>query len=275
MKIEFTLTQYTFPGPLSGKNGFYGSINIPPNIFLTHISVRNADTTTAASGDQMWTFPNTVVSLKTAPEEGHQILFQGSISNAYQYTVFDDMITTGDFIPLSKPIEKDSSPILYIVMEETATDTTYSDVVAEIHYSPYLHPVSHSSVLAKLLKTDDLTFSTAHVKSLNIWEQNILLPKFVKGTQTATSATILTVPGNKHVFLERIYGKVDAAGTWSLEIDIQSTDYCMLIAETTGADWFNATLQMSVATGKLVRLRELAGTSTITYILVYNEIYKT
>ena len=236
------LTQFPAGGLWAGFNGFYGSANIPTNIFLSHIIIRNTNIQLGALDTVTWTFPNCFIYFKRRPELDNELLYSGEVSNTHQFVpaaATDSIRYGGTRINISQPIPYESiEPKIFISMEETAANVTYTPLVMEIHYSGYRHPVSQSSDLVRLgTKINDKIEEQSNGLRFN---DIIYLTD-----EVTTDATILTVPAGYlyEVTLFTMYNGV--AAVWGL---YRNGGGAAIIRHTTGLEvairndiWLKAT----------------------------------
>ena len=135
----------------------------------------------------------------------------------------DNLATGGAVIPISEPIPHDSEePTIYFEMEETAADVLYVDVVMEIHYSTYLHPVSHATEINRLgtkLDTLETTLTAIETQVLaddsNVWSHAY--------GNSQTSATIFTNASGNRMKINVANFTIGYDGTHDAYLKINST----------------------------------------------------
>ena len=119
MKITVPLRQYPPDAPLNlftGRNGFRGSTIIPPNIFLSHVIIRNDLQDTVVGVNYLWEFDRCIIAVKYRPNDKFHVLYSGSISSGDEFLspnflsgdIDTNLLLPGDRITLATPIPKDS-----------------------------------------------------------------------------------------------------------------------------------------------------------------------
>lgn len=207
------LIQAPAGGLWAGFNAFFGSANLPTNVFLSHIIIRNENIHTGAPDTVTWTFPNCFIYFKRKPELENELLYSGEVSNTHQFVpsgTADSLRYGGAKINISFPIPADSvEPTLFISMEETAAAVTYTPLVMEIHYTTYLHPVSHSGEFQRLSQKIDDTHSNG-LRFAGIY-------KFT-ATRSASSFFIgtTTIPADEVWEITHATLTLNGAQTWHL-----------------------------------------------------------